>query len=227
MSDNNKQQRYLEISRQITEQVGGKENIVASTHCATRLRIVLKDYDKINKEAIDVLRKGTEQYDGESQQELASDLYALLGDLLHTTGKKAEAYAAYDSSLVINPENMGSLNNYAYFLSLDKEQLDKAEAMSYKTVQADEINPTYLDTYAWILYVKGRYEQARLYIDETLKYIDDTEDNAGIIDHAGDIYWQCGEREKAVDFWKRALKLTTDVTEQKEIEAKLKKHTTE
>ena len=51
MSDNNKQQRYLEISRQITEQVGGKENIVASTHCATRLRIVLKDYDKINKEA--------------------------------------------------------------------------------------------------------------------------------------------------------------------------------
>src|SRR5699024_4213608 len=47
------QQRYLEISRQITEQVGGKENIVASTHCATRLRIVLKDYDKINKEAID------------------------------------------------------------------------------------------------------------------------------------------------------------------------------
>ena len=53
MSDNNKQQQYLEISRQITEQVGGKENIVASTHCATRLRIVLKDYDKINKEAID------------------------------------------------------------------------------------------------------------------------------------------------------------------------------
>ena len=53
MSDNSKQQRYLEISRQITEQVGGKENIVASTHCATRLRIVLKDYDKINKEAID------------------------------------------------------------------------------------------------------------------------------------------------------------------------------
>lgn len=53
MSNNNKQQRYLEISRQITEQVGGKENIVASTHCATRLHIVLKDYDKINKEAID------------------------------------------------------------------------------------------------------------------------------------------------------------------------------
>ena len=35
MSNNNKQQRYLEISRQITEQVGGKENIVASTHCAS------------------------------------------------------------------------------------------------------------------------------------------------------------------------------------------------
>ena len=53
MSGKDKQQHYLEISKQITEQVGGKENILASTHCATRLRIVLKDYDKINKEAID------------------------------------------------------------------------------------------------------------------------------------------------------------------------------
>ena len=49
MSDKDKQQRYLAISKQITEQIGGKDNIVASTHCATRLRIVLKDYDKINK----------------------------------------------------------------------------------------------------------------------------------------------------------------------------------
>ena len=48
-----KQQRYLEITKQIVGLVGGRENIVASTHCATRLRIVLKDYDKINKEAID------------------------------------------------------------------------------------------------------------------------------------------------------------------------------
>ena len=53
MSDKDKQQRYLAISKQITEQIGGKDNIVASTHCATRLRIVLKDYDKINKEGID------------------------------------------------------------------------------------------------------------------------------------------------------------------------------
>ena len=53
MSDKDKQQRYLAISKQITEQIGGKDNIVVSTHCATRLRIVLKDYDKINKEGID------------------------------------------------------------------------------------------------------------------------------------------------------------------------------
>lgn len=61
MSEENKEQRYLAIVRQLVELVGGKDNIVASTHCATRLRIVLKDYDKADRDKIeDVdLVKGT------------------------------------------------------------------------------------------------------------------------------------------------------------------------
>ncbi len=176
-------------------------------------------------EAIAVLRKGTEQYDGEHQRDLASDIYALLGDLLHTEGKKAEAYAAYDSSLVCNAGNLSCLNNYAYFLSLDNVRLKQAEEMSYKTVKAEANNPVYLDTYAWILYVQKRYEQARLYIDETMKHIDENDENASVIDHAGDIYLKCGEEREAVDFWKRALRLTTDADLRKEIIRKLKKHT--
>ena len=53
---------------------------------------------------------------------------------------KAEAYAAYDSSLVYNPDNIGTLNNYAYFLSVERRQLDKAEEMSYRTVKAEPEN---------------------------------------------------------------------------------------
>ena len=76
----------------------------------------------------------------------------------------AEAYAAYDSSLVYNPSNIGALNNYAYYLSVERRDLDKAEEMSYKTVKAEPNNSTYLDTYAWILFEKGNYAEARIYI---------------------------------------------------------------
>ncbi|HWR61339.1 MAG TPA: PTS transporter subunit EIIB, partial [Clostridia bacterium] len=41
-----------EISLSILEKVGGKENIAAVTHCATRLRLTLKDPDKALKEQI-------------------------------------------------------------------------------------------------------------------------------------------------------------------------------
>ena len=61
------------------------------------------------------------------------------------------------------------LNNYAYFLSLDAKDLKKAEKMSYRSITAEPNNSTYLDTYAWILYQQGRYEEARIYIEQALK----------------------------------------------------------
>ena len=40
-----------------------------------------------------------------------------MGDLYHTKKMNVEAYAAYDSALVYKPDNIGALNNYAYYLS--------------------------------------------------------------------------------------------------------------
>lgn len=48
-----------------------------------------------------------------------------------------EAYAAYDSALVYKENNIGALNNYAYYLSVERKNLDKAEEMSYRTVKAE------------------------------------------------------------------------------------------
>ena len=42
--------------------------------------------------------------------------------------------------------------------------------MSYRTVSAEPDNASYLDTYAWILFEKGRYTEARIYIDQPLRY---------------------------------------------------------
>jgi tetratricopeptide (TPR) repeat protein len=93
----------------------------------------------------------------------------MLGDILHKKDMKEEAYNAYDSCLVYDPDRMMCLNNYAYFLSVDGRELEKAEKMSHKTIMAEPTNGTYLDTYAWILYQEGRYEEAKMYIDMALK----------------------------------------------------------
>ena len=115
---------------------------------------------------------------------------------------KAEAYAAYDSSLVYNPDNIGTLNNYAYYLSVERKDLDKAEEMSYRTVKAEPENATYLDTYAWILFEKKRYTEARIYIEQAMKNGGDT--SQVIVEHCGDVYYMLGEKEKALEYWKKA-----------------------
>lgn len=43
---------YTKIASSVIENVGGKENIVSAMHCATRLRMKLKDYEKVNEEAL-------------------------------------------------------------------------------------------------------------------------------------------------------------------------------
>lgn len=153
-------------------------------------------------EALDVFDKGVKQINEKSDKNVASDFYAILGDIYHQKGMSAESYAAYDSSLVYNPDNIGTMNNYAYFLSQDRTHLDKAEEMSYKTVKAEPDNSTYLDTYAWILFEKGRYTEARIYIEQALRNGGDT--SRVIVEHCGDIYYKLGEVDKAVEYWKKA-----------------------
>ena len=50
--DADKRQRYERISTELTKLVGGRENIQGVAHCATRLRIVLKDNDLADLKAI-------------------------------------------------------------------------------------------------------------------------------------------------------------------------------
>lgn len=152
-----------------------------------------------------VSRKALEQVTPESKKEVVSDFYSIMGDIYHTKKQMTEAYAAYDSALVYNPSNIGALNNYAYYLSVEKRDLDKAEEMSYKTVKAEPNNATYLDTYAWILFEKGNYVEARIYIDNAMK--GDGEKSDVVVDHCGDIYYMTGDVDGAVKYWKQALEL--------------------
>lgn len=156
-------------------------------------------------DALAICRKALEHVNGDSKKEVVSDFYAIIGDACHTKKLNEEAYAAYDSALVYNPSNIIVLNNYAYYLSVERRNLDKAEEMSYKTVKAEPRNSTYLDTYAWILFEKGNYAEARLYIDDAMK--SDGGKSDVIVEHCGDIYYRTGDMDGALKCWKRALEM--------------------
>ncbi|MBQ9667571.1 MAG: tetratricopeptide repeat protein [Prevotella sp.] len=153
--------------------------------------------------ALEDFQTGISVITDESSPEIVSDFYAVMGDLLHQKGREREAYAAYDSCLQWKPDNIGCLNNYAYFLSVQGKRLDEAVQMSQKTVKAEPKNPTYLDTYAWILFMQQRYAEARIYIDQTLQ--NDSTPSSVELEHAGDIYFMCGDVEAAVGYWQQAL----------------------
>lgn len=156
-------------------------------------------------DVISICQKALTQITADSKKEVVSDFYSILGDAYHTKDLNTEAYAAYDSALVYNPSNIGALNNYAYYLSVERRNLDKAEEMSYKTVKAEPDNATYLDTYAWILFEKGNYAEARLYIDDAMK--SDGGKSDVIVEHCGDIYYMTGDVDKALEYWNQALKI--------------------
>ena len=178
-----------------------------------------EDTDK----ALDVFQKGVKQVNAKSDKAIVSDFYAILGDIYNIKEMKSEAYAAYDSSLVYNPNNIATLNNYAYYLSVERKHLDKAEEMSYRTVKAEPENATYLDTYAWILFEKERYTEARIYIEQALKNGGDS--SRVIVEHCGDIYYKLGEKEKALEYWKKAdgMEVSTDDGSTPPTEAEIKR----
>ena len=154
-------------------------------------------------DALDAFQNGIGVITQESNPEIVSDFYAVMGDIYHQKGIEDKAFAAYDSCLQWKDDNIGCLNNYAYYLSVKNIRLDDAEKMSLRTIKAEPDNPTYLDTYAWILFQQHRYEEAVTYIDRTLK--NDADSSSVMLEHAGDIYYKAGHQDKALEFWQKAL----------------------
>lgn len=180
------------------------------------LGLALAGQEKLT-DAVDVLEQGLRARTENVHPHIVSNVFGALGDIFYKQQKEQEAFAAYDSALVYQDDNIMCLNNYAYYLSLKGEQLDKAEEMSYRTIRAEPDNITYLDTYAWILFMKGDYAHARTYMDKVVnpeksdeELLADEELMGNLIEHAGDIYANLGEMETALRLWKLAKRKGDD-----------------
>ena len=136
---------------------------------------------------------------------LLSSFYGQIGDLSFLLKRKEEAYSAYAKALEYNENNVGILNNYAYYLSLDKIDLEKAERMAARCIQFQPDNATYIDTYAWVLFQRGNYSLAKFYIERAVSQSDLL--NPEITEHYGDILYQLGNTDMAVSEWEKALLL--------------------
>ena len=146
---------------------------------------------------------------------LLADFYGQIGDVYFQKKNKDLAYQNYDKSLEYNDRNIVVLNNYAYYLALDKKDLSKAERMSNVCVKAQPGNSTYLDTYAWVFFVQGNYTLAKFYIESAISNGGDEDEE--IAEHYGDILFKTGNVDKAVEQWEKALELgkNTEVLKRK------------
>lgn len=133
---------------------------------------------------------------------LMADFYSMIGDALYKQKRMDDAYNAYDNALRYNPENSLVLNNYAYYLSLEKRDLDKAERMAIKANELSPQNPTYLDTYAWVLYMKENYSEALKIMEQVIEL--EQSPSGTELEHYGDILFKTGRTEEALNWWKKA-----------------------
>lgn len=143
-----------------------------------------------------------------------------LGDASSELKDYAISDDSYEKALEIEPNNATVLNNYAYFLSVRNIEINRAEKMSKKSNLLEENNAAFQDTYAWIMYQKGDYNEALKWMQKAMAGAGE-QTSAEMLEHYGDILIKLNQKEKALEYWKKALE--KDNT-RKEITQKIQQH---
>jgi len=128
-----------------------------------------------------------------------------IGDLNYQAGNNKEAYKYYEKTIKKEPNHLPALNNYAYYLSLERKNLKKAYNMSKITIEKEPNNPTYLDTFAWILHLMDKDIEAKAIFKHTMVY--GGKESAAILDHYAHVLFDLKEYDLAFIYWEQADKL--------------------
>ena len=155
--------------------------------------------DKQDEAAIGYFEKGRKFV---TDKKLLADFDSYLGDLYHSVGETEKSFEAYDRVLRFNPDDALVLNNYAYYLALRSERLDKAKEMALHAVELEPKNATYLDTYAWVLFKLGDLKAAEAQMAKALRLL--ASPDGTYFEHYGDILFKQGKTAEALDQWKKA-----------------------
>src|SRR5690606_32580031 len=124
------------------------------------------------------------------------------GDVYHGLQMYAESDVAYEEAIALDSTNAYALNNYAYYLALRKEKLPLAAEMSKKSNELEPDFASYEDTYAWVLFQQGEYEEALVWIKRAIDHADGASDT--LLEHYGDILAKLGRIDDAIVQWEKA-----------------------
>lgn len=138
-----------------------------------------------------------------ARKPLKANIYGSLGDAYAGIEEWDRSFENYEESLSINPENAVVLNNYAYYLSLQKRNLAKAEEMAQHAIDIDPNNASYLDTLGWIYYQQEEFQKAQKYLQAA---IDTGQASAEVLEHMGDLMNKLDQLQKAKAWWQKAYK---------------------
>ena len=134
--------------------------------------------------------------------QLTAQFWSSLGESYNDAKAYGKSDAAYDKALALTPDDPNTLNNYAYYLSVRGEQLEKAERMSKRSNELAPAQPSYQDTYAWVLFKLKRYADARTWMEKAIA--GSPLPNGELLEHYGDILFELGEQAQALEQWRLA-----------------------
>lgn len=138
-----------------------------------------------------------------SEEDMIAEVYQLLANAYHYDKNYKKSDEIFEKLLRYDPDNLITLNNYAYYLAVRGENLEKALQLIEKVIQKNPEEPSFQDTYGWVLFKLNRYDEAIEWIEKAYN----TKKSADICEHLGDVYFMKGNKSKALEFWKEAKKL--------------------
>jgi tetratricopeptide (TPR) repeat protein len=160
---------------------------------------VFAEQDEKHDEAIEFFSKAIQFAESDERR---STLWEMIGNVEHVRNNMKRCYQAYDNALKYNADNHGVLNNYAYFMCLEKRDLELALSMVDRAISLNS-SAIYLDTKAWILYNLGRFAEAKKIMQQAISL--DRNNEATFAFHYGEILYALGETFMAQTYWRKAL----------------------
>ena len=133
---------------------------------------------------------------------LTAQFWSSLAEAYNGTKEYTKSDQAYDKALALLPDDANTLNNYAYYLSLRGENLEKAERMSKRSNELAPTQPSYQDTYAWVLFRLGRFDQARIWMEKAIAA--SPVPDGTLLEHYGDILFELKDIDGALANWRAA-----------------------
>ena len=127
-------------------------------------------------------------------------------NLLLELDRKNEALEAYSAIVKNSPKDPNALNAYGYVLTNYSNNYKKAYKLIKKAIKLDPDNPAIIDSYGWILYRMGKYEEAEEELNRAYQLYKDPE----IAFHLIKVLLKTNKKERAKNIFTEARVLFMD-----------------